>query len=311
MNLAPSPASPRSLVIGEALIDEVRASDGRTSRTPGGSPFNVAIGLARLGVDVGLLAHIGDDEDGRVLAARLEADGVTDVGEAHGTSSVAAARLADDGSASYDFQISWDPRPRPETWETPWTHVHIGSFTAFFDETLPLLERALAGSADPLVTFDPNIRADLIGEREAAVRRVHELASSAHIVKLSDEDAGWIFPGLPLDDVATRLLADGPSLVAITRGGEGSLLATAQERVSLKAPRVSVVDTIGAGDSYMSALAAHVIARGDSLADYGRDDLAAAGDAAQRAAAITVTRRGANPPTSAELSRPARPAAAT
>ncbi|WP_156760466.1 carbohydrate kinase family protein [Microbacterium karelineae] len=298
---SPGSSPPRSLVIGEALIDEVRGADGSTARTPGGSPFNVAIGLARLGVRAGLLAHIGDDDDGRILAARLADDGVDDVGEAHGASSVAAATLAADGSASYDFRISWEPRPLPAIWETPWTHVHIGSFTAFFDETRALLERALAGSTDPLVTFDPNIRADLIGDREAAVRRVHELASSAHVVKLSDEDAEWIFPGLPLDDVANRLLGDGPALVAITRGGDGSLLATARERVSLQAPRVSVVDTIGAGDSYMAALSAHVIARGGSLADYDRDGLAAAGDAAQRAAAITVTRRGANPPTSAEL----------
>lgn len=295
----PHPA-PRSLVIGEALIDEVRTADGPTSRTPGGSPFNVAIGLARLGVDAGLLAHIGDD-DGRILSARLADDGVVDLGEAHGASSVAAATLADDGSASYDFRISWDPRPRPETWATPWTHVHVGSFTAFFDATRDLLARALAETADPLVAFDPNIRADLLGDRKSAVGRVHEIAASSHLVKLSDEDAEWIFPGLALDDVADRLLADGPSLVAITRRGDGSLLATARERVSLEAPPVSVVDTIGAGDSYMSALAAHVITRGGSLADYGRDDLAAAGDAAQRAAAITVTRRGANPPTSAEL----------
>ncbi|HJA04548.1 MAG TPA: carbohydrate kinase [Candidatus Microbacterium stercoravium] len=291
-------ARPASLVIGEALIDEVTLSDGSVSRTPGGSPFNVAIGLSRLGVNTGLLAHLGDDDDGSALAARLAADDVMEVGERHGTSSVAHAALAEDGSAAYDFRVAWDPRPEPAQLAREWTHVHVGSFSAFRDATLDLLAQALGGRTRPLVTFDPNIRAALIGPRDEVRRRTLELARTSHVVKLSDEDAEWLFAGRALDDVADQLLAAGPALVAVTRGGDGSVLATADERVWLTAPHADVVDTIGAGDSYMAALIAHVLRHG---LPQTASDIRATGSFAQRAAAITVGRRGADPPTTAEL----------
>lgn len=287
-----------SLVIGEALIDEVSLPDGSVERAPGGSPFNVAIGLSRLGVNTGLLAHLGDDDDGSALAARLSADGVTEIGLRHGSTSVAHATISDDGSAAYDFRVAWDPRPADSWLEREWTHVHIGSFTAFRDETRGLLDRVLDGSAAPLVTFDPNIRASLIGPRDDVRARTRELASRSHVVKLSDEDADWLWPGASLDDAVDGLLAIGPALVAITRGGDGSLLATAEERVSLRAPHTAVTDTIGAGDSYMAALVAHVLTHGLPAT---RKGLSSAGSFAQRAAAITVSRRGANPPTAAEI----------
>jgi len=291
-------APPASLVIGEALIDEVTLPDGSVSRTPGGSPFNVAIGLSRLGVNVGLLAHLGDDADGSALAERLAADGVTEAGERHGASSIAHAALADDGSAAYEFRVSWDPRPAPAQLAHEWTHVHVGSFSAFRDATLDLLMQVLDDRTSSLVTFDPNIRAALIGPRDEVRRRTLELAHASHVVKLSDEDAEWLFPGVPARDVAEQLLAAGPALVAITRGGDGSVLATSAERVSLTAPHAEVVDTIGAGDSYMAALIAHVLRHGlpQTAAEIG-----AAGSSAQNAAAITVGRRGADPPTTAEL----------
>lgn len=287
-----------SLVIGEALIDEVTLPNGSVSRAPGGSPFNVAIGLSRLGVNTGLLAHLGADDDGSALAARLVSDGVAEIGLRHGSTSVAHATISADGSATYDFRVGWDPRPAAGGLERTWTHVHVGSFTAFRDETRSLLERLLDGSGAPLVTFDPNIRPSLIGPRDEVLARVHELARRSHVVKLSDEDADWIWPGVSLEDAVDRLLTTGPALVVITRGDEGSLLATTDERVSLRAPRAVVTDTIGAGDSYMAALTAHVLAHGLPTKPA---DLITAGSYAQRAAAITVSRRGANPPEAVEI----------
>ncbi|MGO2668169.1 MAG: carbohydrate kinase family protein [Microbacterium gubbeenense] len=287
-----------SLVIGEALIDEVALPDGSVSRTPGGSPFNVAIGLSRLGVNTGLLAHMGDDDDGSVLAARLASDDVTEIGARHGSTSVAHATIADDGSAAYDFRVAWDPRPTSDWLERQWTHVHVGSFSAYRDGTRRLLERALDRPEAPLVTFDPNIRASLIGSRDEVRARAQELARRSQVVKLSDEDADWLSPGVALDDAADRLLAMGPRVVAITRGGDGSVLASPVARVSLGAPRTEVTDTIGAGDSYMAALIAHLLAHGLPVT---AAELEAAGSYAQRAAAITVSRRGANPPTAAEI----------
>ena len=269
------PASPHaSLVIGEALIDEATLPDGSVSRTPGGSPYNVAIGLARLGVATGLLAHLGEDEDGSVLGDRLASDGVEEIGVRHGASSVAHARIADDGSATYDFRVTWDPRPRAGWLEREWAHVHIGSFSAVRDETRALLDAVRDRGGAPLVTFDPNIRPSMLGARDEVTRRMQELARGAHVVKLSDEDAEWLFPGVSLDEAADRLLGLGPSLVVLTRGGDGSLLASAADRVSLAAPEARVADTIGAGDSYMAALIAHVLAAGVPA---GSDELRAAG----------------------------------
>jgi len=291
-------AAPASLVIGEALIDEVTLPDGSIARTPGGSPFNVAVGLSRLGVNASLLAHLGDDDDGSLLAERLAADGIAEAGERHGSSSVAHATLARDGAATYEFRVAWDPHPETARLAREWTHVHVGSFSAFRDATRALLTRVLSERAAPLVTFDPNIRAALIGARDEVRRRALDLARASHVVKLSDEDADWLFPGAPLDDVADRLLAAGPALVAVTRGGDGSILTAADERVSLTAPHAEVVDTIGAGDSYMAALIAHVLRHGLPRT---APDIEATGTYAQNAAAITVGRRGADPPTAAEL----------
>ncbi|MGO3251260.1 MAG: PfkB family carbohydrate kinase, partial [Microbacterium gubbeenense] len=158
--------------------------------------------------------------------------------------------------------------------------------------------RAPHRPAAPLGTFEPNNRAALIGSRDEERARAQELARRSQVVKLSDEDADWLSPGVALDDAADRLLAMGPRVVAITRGGDGSVLATPDARVSLGAPRTEVTDTIGAGDSYMAALIAHLLAHGLPVT---AAELEAAGSYAQRAAAITVSRRGANPPTAAEI----------
>jgi fructokinase len=133
---------------------------------------------------------------------------------------------------------------------------------------------------------------------------VESIARHVDVVKLSDEDASWLYPGVEVGDVISSLLALGPELVALTRGAEGSVIATRRHRLQVPAPRVRVVDTIGAGDAYMSALLGALIlndAAALGLPDLPADDLLDIGAMASRAAAFVVTRAGSHPPTFEQL----------
>jgi fructokinase len=165
--------------------------------------------------------------------------------------------LRPDGAADYEFDISWAPDPSAASALLGTVDVvHTGSIAAFLDPgastVVDLISRAAA--AGSVVTFDPNIRPVLLGTRDVARERVGELAARAHVVKLSDEDAAWLYPNESLDQVASRLLSMGPFFVVITRGSDGVLVASDSGGVvRVGAPRVTVADTIGAGDSFMSA----------------------------------------------------------
>jgi len=150
-----------------------------------------------------------------------------------------------------------------------------------------------------MVTYDPNIRPALLGSQFEAKTIFEELVPFTEVVKLSDEDALWLYPKLSLPDISQRILDLGAGLVAVTRGAEGSLLTTAGAQVEVPPVTAEVADTIGAGDSYMSALVYGLLMRGaDGLAPSVLESL---GRMASRAAAITVSRPGANPPTAEEL----------
>ncbi|WP_210479248.1 carbohydrate kinase [Naasia sp. SYSU D00948] len=287
-----------ALVIGEALVDIVRDAKGSREH-PGGSPANVAFGLARLGVGTSLLTDLGDDERGGAVRRHLEGAGVRVLATRpeHRTST-AEAVLDESGSAAYTFEIGWDPGlphelPRADV-------LHTGSIAAFLHPgDAVVLQKMGEWRASATVTFDPNIRPDLVGDHETALRRFEEAAALAHVVKLSDEDASWLYPQLAPRAVLDRILELGPELVALTAGGDGSLLATAEASTETEAPHVTVADTIGAGDSYMSALIARLATRRPgSLTE---EELADLGRFAAAAAAITVSRAGANPPTRDEV----------
>lgn len=298
------PAEPRVLVIGEALVDVV---EGRA--TPGGSPANVAIGLSRLDVPAELTARFGTDVYGVLLAEHLAHNGVRlssgTVDPTFRTSS-ATATLDGDGVASYDFDIDW----RPPALRLPAgaAAVHTGSIATVLApgaEEVREFVRSLAG--EPVtVSLDPNARPTITPDAAHAWSAVTELAAHADLVKLSDEDCGFLQPGVPPEQVAGKLLAaDRTRLVVITLGGEGALGVTADGPVRVPAPRVEVVDTVGAGDSFMSALIAGLHQR-DLLGPARLNGLSAAAleevlAYAVGAAAITCTRPGADPPTTADL----------
>jgi fructokinase len=294
--------TPEALVVGEALIDEIVES-GRVRRSPGGSPANVALGLARLGLETRLHTAIGDDEDGDLIRQHLVAAGVTLTAESstNGPTSRAVATLAEDGSAGYQFAVSWEPRDLPEIGEP--TVIHVGSLGAFLEPgcevTRAIVRRGRAAGA--LVTFDPNIRPSLSGNPERALERFMALALASDLTKLSEEDAGFLFPGEPLYRILDRLIDGGVAVAAITRGSEDALLASGPHRVTVPPVATALADTIGAGDSFMAAMIWSLVSAYWDGAPLSQRRLAETGEVAARAAAITVSRTGADLPALSEL----------
>lgn len=286
-----------ALVIGEALIDIVESPDAHTEHV-GGSPANVALGLGRSGAGVALLTRIGEDEYGKRITAYLEESSVKILPESiiDAPTSTALARVGADGQAAYVFDVSWalPPLKVPAA-----TVLHTGSIAAFLEPGASGIREILRRTTADEVTFDPNIRPALLGERSRVVVAFEEIAALASVVKLSDEDARWLYPTASVDDIIDRVRGVGPRLVALTEGGDGAILATATDRVRIAAPRVDVVDTIGAGDTFMASLITSLTDTGSAELD--RASLQRIGADAVRAAAITVSRAGADIPWRAEL----------
>lgn len=298
------------LVVGEALVDVVEAADGSRTEFPGGSPANVAVGLGRLGLDVTLATSIGDDAYGALIESHLRDSGVTltEASRGLGLTSSAIARLGEDGSATYEFEVGWDPGLilAPDGVSA----VHTGSIAATLApgaDDVEMLLRELAPSA--IVTLDPNIRPALLPDHEDVTRRIERLVELADVVKVSDEDLAWLAPDASVEDEAERWLEDGPAVVVITRGAEGSSVFARSGRLDVPAIPTTVVDTVGAGDSYMAGLIAalhdHGLLSAERRADLQRIDqeaLTSMTSAAAASAAWTVSRAGAQSPSREDFS---------
>jgi fructokinase len=150
-----------------------------------------------------------------------------------------------------------------------------------------------------MITYDPNIRPALLGSHAEAKVTFEELVPLTDVVKLSDEDAQWLYPGKSLDETAAHILGLGTGLTVITKGAEGSQFTTPTANIRIPAVKSTVADTIGAGDSFMSALILGFLTRGTE--GFAPAVLEQLGHTAAVAAAITVQRPGANPPTLEEL----------
>ncbi|MCF3139741.1 MULTISPECIES: carbohydrate kinase family protein [Micrococcaceae] len=296
-SLAPEPLD--VVVVGEALIDIVQSADG-VAEYPGGSPANVAYGLGRLDVKAGLLTAIGRDERGDAIAAHLQSAGVVLLpgSKSLQETATATARIAADGSATYTFDIDWALAPVALPYAP--RILHTGSIATFLEPgagvVRSLLEQARGGC---MVTYDPNIRPDLLGTHREALSLFEEIVPLTSVVRMSGSDARWLYPNKTLEETASHLLGLGTGLAVITRGAQGSLMATRHIQLSVPAIPSSVADTIGAGDSYMSALIMGLLLRGsDGMAPTVLERI---GSIASMAASITVGRPGANPPTHREL----------
>ncbi|WP_053352323.1 carbohydrate kinase family protein [Leucobacter musarum] len=293
------PQSPRAVVFGEALVDVI---DG--TAFPGGSPLNVAVGLSRLGVPTRLAARFGDDAHGALIAEHLRASDVAFPEPVTGaTTSRAEVVLNEAGQAQYEFTLD---SALPETPLDGVELVHTGSLGAVLAPGSDTVVRAFASAADALLSYDPNIRPALMVDHADTLRQVESLAAASHIVKLSDEDAEWLYPGKSADDVLEHFVSLGAKLAVLTRGAAGCLARTATDAFTAPAPSIVVADTVGAGDSFMAALLAAVLdgplaalLRSTSVPD--RDDVTRALEFAVRAAGITSSRVGANPPWAHEL----------
>ena len=300
-----------TLVIGEALVDVLRSPDGSTEEHVGGSPLNVSVGLATLGHQVSLATHFGRDRFGAAIGERLSDAGVdlvtgSDLAE---DTPVATATLDEGGHADYDFAVTWQVPALPQRDG----HLHTGSYGAILHPGGSDVFAAMKGSRGT-VSYDPNIRASLLPEPEHAADEVERRVAASHVVKASEEDLSWLAGReLSENDLVEHLRAWrdlGPSLVVCTRGSLGALAVLPSGRlVSLPGHSVEVVDTVGAGDSFMAGLLsglhdAGLLGGPDALGRLRKGRGKAIVPALQRgidAAAHTVARAGAQAPSREDL----------
>ena len=313
----------RTLVIGEALVDAVTEASGRVVEHVGGSPANVAFGLASLAHPVDLATWIAEDERGRRIEAVCRERGValTDGSRRARSTSVAQATIDASGAATYVFDLDWQLPPLADL--TAYGHVHTGSIAAVLEpggaDVRATLERARSVGAT--VSYDPNARPSLMGEPPTPARssrwRSRTPTSSSSATRTSRGSA----PASPRGGPGGRATL-GPSLVVVTSGGEGALVrvTSTAEVKAVPAPSVRVVDTVGAGDSFMAGLVSGLLDLGllggdterQRLRCAPRGRLACRGPGAAHGA-LTVSvparthRRGATSPAPSER-RSGRPA---
>jgi fructokinase len=294
-------------VTGEVLIDLI--PDG-SDRTPivGGGPANTAKALSKLGIDVQFIDGISTDVYGQMAKGELVSSSVKldYVKFSDKPTCLAIVSLSDSGSASYEFVIentatfdfTPDWLPNPQT-ERP-ALLYIGTLATVIEPGGSVLFEWTQSVAkvSPIV-FDPNIRSAVICERTQYVMQVERWVSISSSVKVSDEDIRWLYPNLDIDHVVNNWLAKGPSLIVVTYGDKGLAGYRVGEKVSVDAVIVAVADTVGAGDTVGAILVEAIVKDGlDTLSGVRLETML---KRAAKAAAITVSRSGANPPTLKEI----------
>ena len=303
-------------VVGESLVDVVaRKGHDELSVHPGGSPANVAVALSRLGQRTALVTQIGADDYGALIRTHLENNGVEVIlaGPAGQPTSRALATLDAQGAASYEFELSWDVRGLRLAEDS--AALHIGSLGVMLapggQQVLRLAESACR-EGDVVTSYDPNARPSVTPDRREVAAIAERAAACAHIVKMSDEDLAFLFPGATPAQLAARLLGGGrpTQLLVVTMGRDGAMAVTRDSRFAVPAVPVTVVDTVGAGDTFTAALLAGLAGAGLLSREMLTARVAREQDLLRRivaqalaAAALTCSRAGADPPTASELRR--------
>ena len=271
----------------------------------------MAIGLARLGSQTAFVSRISTDGNGEALAAAL-ADNRVDLGmvvrdKRPSTLAFVMRGTAKTGSR-YSFYLdgtAYDgPWPFPKEWPKGGQHLHVGSFSAVERHGETVVDAMRVARPLATISFDPNIRPFVTPDREAVRPLVERQLSLAYMVKASEEDLEWLYPGRSVEESLSVWTRMGPRFCAATLGERGALAILGKERIEVAAPRVDVVDTVGAGDSFMSSLLSAMdrdAALGADAALPSRADLERWLRFAATASAITCTRKGSDPPTRAEV----------
>ncbi|WP_109508074.1 PfkB family carbohydrate kinase [Nocardioides speluncae] len=303
------PARGSVLVLGESLVDVVQLDDGRVAEHPGGSPANVAVAMARLGVPVELATAFGLDRRGELIRYHLAANGVRLAGDPErlGRTSTAIATIDGTGAASYRFDVTGDLGAPGRSADR--VHLHTGSIGALLEPGAAVVAQAVAEHAThATVSYDVNARPAVTGSGPELTAAVEEVVRRSDVVKASDEDLVVVYPRLGTGEAVGRLLALGAAAVVVTGGAAGAVCFTPGRSIEVPGTPVEVVDTIGAGDAFMAALL-DGLWRAGALGASGRSVLYGGGarlwkpvlSRACAAAAISVGRRGADPPTRSEL----------
>jgi fructokinase len=290
-------------VCGEVLIDILP-----TGPVVGGGPANTAKALARLGHDVHFIDGISSDAYGQSARAELLNDGVnldlaqlSDKPTCTATVTLDAAGAASyefliDGTATFDFASSWLPDPyryQPQV-------LHIGTLVTMIEPgASALYDWAMQVAEFAPIVFDPNIRPSVQPDRDLYEAAVEKWAALSAVIKVSDDDLAWLFPGQAIEDVANRWISDGVFLVVVTRGANGLVGFTADGRVEMPGVKVDVVDTVGAGDTVGAIVVEAMLTHG--LVELRGELLRGVLARAAAAAAITCSRQGAQPPYKHEL----------
>ncbi|HPM64916.1 MAG TPA: carbohydrate kinase [Piscinibacter sp.] len=305
------------VVCGEALFDVFATGDTPTGMAMdarvGGSPFNVAVGLARLAQPVSFLSQVSRGFLGERLMRALAAEGVqtATVQRSDAPTTLSLIGLDAQGVPSYSFygegcadRLLGDDAlaALPAGIQA----INFGSYATVIGETAAtqrkLVERE-QGRA--LIAYDPNIRLNVEPSLDVWRTQIDWMLPRTQLLKVSDEDLRLVWPGVEPADFAARALAQGAQLVVVTRGGEGATGWTATGRVDVPPVAVQVIDTVGAGDTFQAALLTWLAERdalsAPALAALSKDALGGALGFAARAAAITCSRRGADMPRRAEL----------
>jgi fructokinase len=294
-------------VAGEVLIDLIPDGSERKPNV-GGGPANTAKALSKLGIDAQFIEGISSDKYGQMAKDELVVSGVKldYVKYADKPTCLAIVSLSDSGSASYEFVIentatfdfnsTWLPNPQSEGPSL----LHIGTLaTAIEPGASVLFEWAQSVAKVAPIVFDPNIRPAVISDRDLYVKQVERWVSISSAVKVSDEDMRWLYPSLEIDQVVNNWIVKGPSLIVVTYGDKGLAGYRVGEKLIVDAVKVVVADTVGAGDTVGAILVEAIVKDGlDTLSGVRLEMML---KRAAKAAAITVSRSGANPPTLKEI----------
>ena len=294
-------------VCGEVLIDLIPRGDKKVAIV-GGGPANTAKALALLGFDSYFIDGISTDAYGQKAKAELLYDGVN-LKYAHFTDKptctadvsldaegVASYVFTIDGSATFDFSHDWLPDPL----EIKPAVLQIGTLATIVEPAASILhEWALKVAEVAPVVFDPNIRSSVMSDRDKYQAAVAKWTAISAVIKVSEDDLAWLFPERDQLDVAAQWLGEGAALVIITKGSYGLIGITAQGSVTVPGVKVEVADTVGAGDTVGAIVVEAIVERG--LASLHGEVLREVLTRAAKAASITCSRAGANPPTRAEI----------